>query len=91
MKIKKSLSEKNIEDLIFYANNDEQVIKFTSDPKRFKDRESFEVWLKKGRKMYVMVDDNDKLCGITWFGPEGDGFTLAIRIYEQARGKGLAF
>ena len=71
MKVKKGLSQKNIEQLIAFADNDEAVKKFTSDAKRFKDRESFENWLKKGRKIYSLVNENDDLMGISWFGPEG--------------------
>jgi len=29
--------------------------------------------------------------GISWFGEEGNGFTLALRIYDKARGKGLGY
>jgi len=91
MKIKKELSEKNIEQLVNYANCDESVRKFTSDPKRFKSKETFNEWLRKGRKIYALVDDEDNLMGITWFGKEGEAFTLAIRIYGRARGKGLGY
>lgn len=91
MKIKNGLSNRNIEELITYANSDEKVKKFTSDEKRFKDKESFEKWLKKGRKIYCLVNENDDLMGISWFGPEGEGFTLALRMYGQARGKGLGY
>lgn len=91
MEIKKILSEKNIKQLIKYANNDETVKKNTSDAKRFKDRESFENWFKKGRKIYSLVNENDDLMGISWFGPEGEGFTFGLRIYGEARGKGLGY
>jgi ribosomal protein S18 acetylase RimI-like enzyme len=91
MEIKRELSEKNIEQLIEYANNDEAVKKNTSDAKRFKDRASFENWLKKKRKVYSLVDEKGDLMGISWFGEEGEGFTLALRIYDGARGKGFGY
>lgn len=91
MEIKVGLSEKNIRQLIDYANNDEVIKKNTSDGKRFKDRESFEEWLKKGRKIYSLVNENADLMGISWFGAEGEGFTFGIRIYGEARGKGLGY
>jgi len=91
MEVKNGLSEKNIEQLIAYANSDETVKKFTSDGRRFKDKESFENWLKKGRKIYSLVNENGDLMGISWFGEEGDGFTFALRIYGEARGKGLGY
>jgi hypothetical protein len=34
--------------------NDEEVKKFTSDAKRFKDIESYQEWLKKGRQIYSL-------------------------------------
>jgi len=91
MEIKNALSEKNIGQLIEYANNDELIKKYTSDLKRFKDRDSYENWLKKGRKVYVLVDDKDNLTAISWFGEEGEGFTFALRVYGKARGKGLGY
>jgi len=90
MRIVKGIQEKNIDQLINYTNRDGDVKKFTSDLKRFLNREALNEWLKKGRKIYTLIDDGDNLLGITWFGPEGDGFTFAIRMYEDARGKGLA-
>jgi len=92
MEIRKGLSEKNIRQLIEYANNDEKVKKFTSDAKRFKNRESYNEWLKKDRAIYRLVDGDDNLLGITWFGMEGsEGFTLAIRMYGSARNKGFSY
>lgn len=90
MEIKKGLSGENIDQLICYANQDSEVKKFTSDAKRFKDRKSYKEWLKKGRSIYALVNKKGELRGISWFGEEGEGFTLAIRIYGEARGKGLA-
>jgi ribosomal protein S18 acetylase RimI-like enzyme len=91
MEIKKDLSEKNIKQLIKYTNNDDLIKKCTSDLKRFVNRESYENWLKKGRKIYSLVDEKDNLMGISWFGGEGEGFTFALRIYGKARGEGLGY
>lgn len=91
MEIKEGLSEKNIDQLIEYANSDKAVGRFTSDPKRFKDRESYKNWLAKGRKIYSFVDKKGNLMGVSWFGKEGDGFTFALRIYGEARGKGYGY
>jgi len=91
MKIKKELSKRNIGQLISYANNDEVVKKYTSDFKRFRDQESFKKWLEKGRKIYCLVNEDDDLLGISWFGIEGEGFTLALRMYGKVRGKGLGY
>lgn len=91
MEIKHGLSSKCVEQLIDYSNNDEEVKKFTSDAKRFKDIESYQEWLKKGRQIYSLVDEGGNLMGITWFGYEGDGFTLAIRTYARARHRGYSY
>jgi len=90
VEIIEGLDEKNLDQLIEYTMTDESVAKFTSDRKRFCSPEGYREWLKKGRTIYCMVDDKGDLTGITWFGFEGDGFTLAIRVYGSARGKGLA-
>ena len=134
--IKKGLSEKQIGQLIKYAATDDGL-KFTSDPKRFKDRQSFDEFSKEILAYYVLVDREDDLLGIIWFhdlphthviarsettkqsqslddvslvdgkhdhteiasspvttAPRNDeeiyGISFAIRLYGEARGKGLA-
>jgi len=103
-KIKKGISEKQIEQLIEYSLTDESVGKFTSDKERFKDRQAFNEWRKKGREIMVMTNDDGDLLGITWLGlkdlpernykikidPKKYKKSFAIRIYGEARGKGLA-
>lgn len=103
--IKEGISKKQISDLISYSNKDTLIQYTTSDNTRFKDRIAFNRWLEKGRDVYVMSDKKEKLFGIIWFGkkpiPKDANFTkvfnkdlysvtFAIRIYENARGKGLS-
>ncbi len=102
--IKQGLTNNQVEQLIFYSNTDKEVQRFTSDPKRFKDKKAFEKWRQKGRIIYTITDLEDNLLGIIWFGeeplpqreftqtfnPQEFGITFAIRIYGEARGKGLA-
>ncbi len=73
---------------------------------RFASKENFNNWLKKGRSVFTLVSNTGKLVGIVWFGtediptkgntfiPDFDpklyGITYAIRLYDEARGKGLA-
>lgn len=90
MEIKTGISNENIDILIEYSKTDADVAKFTSDQKRFANRDSFNEWLGKGRTIYSLVNEQGKLVGITWFGYANEGFTLAIRLYAEARGKGLA-
>lgn len=121
--IKKGLSEKQISQLIEYAKSDEGL-KFTSDPKRFKDRESFDEFSKEILAYYALTNESDDLLGIIWFHdlpisviaspqsgeaisestgiaassdsqtPRNDeqsyGISFAIRLYGEARGKGLS-
>lgn len=97
--IKKGLSDKQIDQLINYAATDDGL-KYTSDPKRFKNRESFDEFSKEILAYYTLTDDQDNLLGIIWFqdldlylnreNPSEYGITFAIRLYGEARGKGLA-
>jgi ribosomal protein S18 acetylase RimI-like enzyme len=94
--IQPEISKHQIDQLITYSNSDPQVIAFTSDPSRFKDRAAFNKWLEKGRSIYTLTDDNGDLLGIVWFGQEylsgyqQCGFTFAVRTYGPARGQHLA-
>jgi ribosomal protein S18 acetylase RimI-like enzyme len=97
--IKKGLSEKQTSQLIEYAKTDEGL-KYTSDPKRFKDKESFEEFSKEILAYYSLTNENGDLLGIIWFhdldlylnkeNPSDYGISFAIRLYGEARGKGLS-
>lgn len=85
---KKGITDSQIEEIIYYANHDEQIIKFTSDKTRFADLSAYKSWFtKKNPTIYTLTDKLGHLCGFIWF--ESD--TFAIRIYAEARGKGLSF
>ena len=100
----KGITVEQAEEIVLYANQDESVMKFTSDPKRFKDNLAFHEWLKKGRSIYTLSDISGKLAGVIWFGPkempykpytealdrDAYGITFSIRIYGHWRGKHLA-
>jgi len=94
--IKKGILDRQIDQLIEYSLNDESVGKFTSDRERFKNRQAFEEWQQKGREIFTL-NNNNNLVGIVWTGLKekqigGKKYnkTFAIRIYGEARGKGLA-
>lgn len=104
LNVNKGITEALINEVIWYANTDSEIKKFTSDFKRFKDRESSRNWLKKGRIIYTLTS-GERLLGLIWLGEEimpSDGqfirdineqeygVTFAIRIYGEARGKHLA-
>lgn len=102
--IKNGISNWQIQQLINLTNTDDDIKKFTSDQKRFSSIEAFEEWKKKDRSIYILTNDQEELLGIFWLGekklPEADydksfdrnkfGITFGIRIYGEARGKGMA-
>lgn len=102
--IKVGINHSQIEQLIDYANTDKLIQRFTSDPRRFRDRKAFEKWGEKGRSIYTLADTNGRLLGIVWLGQEAMpgkefiadfdpgkyGVTFTIRVYGSARGKRLA-
>lgn len=63
---KKGITDGQIDQLITYAQTDEGVKRFTSDPVRFASRESFNAWRKPGAEFYTLVDEENKLMGIIW-------------------------
>lgn len=97
------LTDADVASVIAYANTDPLLARFTSDKKRFKDTESFDLWKEKGRVIYSLHNSAGELAGILWFGTEelptrarslaANGqfdTTFAIRLYGDARGKRLA-
>lgn len=67
---------------------------------RFKDHESVEKWLAKGREVHWLLGKDNDLAGIIWYGPaepphpiDTKGVTpetFAIQIYDGYVGNGLA-
>lgn len=105
LQVYNGISDHQIDQLISYANTEKAIQRFTSDPKRFQNKNSFEKWRQKGRSIYVLENNTGDLLGLIWFGGEEIpsekkftkrfdtfkyGVTFAIRIYQQARGKRLA-
>lgn len=95
-KIKKGLTDNQINQLINFSLEDPDL-KYTSDASRFKDRAGFDEFSTHILAYYVLTDSEDNLAGIIWFDdfivkelPEGYGISIAIRLYSEARGKGLA-
>lgn len=93
----KGITEAQIKQLIEFATSDPEVIRFTSDPERFKDRAAFDLWKQTRADIYTLSDNNGDLLGIIWFEKKplesmlDMNTTFAIRVYGDARGKGLAY
>jgi ribosomal protein S18 acetylase RimI-like enzyme len=105
LKIKEGISNNQIDQLVKFANEDEQIVKLTSDFRRFRTREMADQWFTEVKpQVYVLEDQNQNLKGIIWFDDLPilkDEYTVnfditeyqltfAIRLYDDARGKGLA-
>ena len=94
--IQQGILDCHIDQLIEYSQSDPDIKKFTSDTKRFNSRDSFFEWQRQGRIIYTLVDEQQNLLGIIWFGQKDPpiktnaNFTFAIRIYSSARGQGLS-
>jgi len=97
LRIETTMTESQIEELIHHSINDQEVVKNTSDSTRFKNREAFDTWLISEPSLYILTDTTNTLLGIAWvqkmsnqlIQPEFDT-TAAIRLYGEARGKGLS-
>lgn len=94
--IKRGLTKAQIQQLINFAQTDALVRKFTSDQDRFKNKAAYNQWREKDRTIYSLVDNQDNLVGIIWFGekelPKNSKYkvTFAVRLYPPVRGRGLA-
>jgi ribosomal protein S18 acetylase RimI-like enzyme len=100
--IVRSLSDDQINQLITYTHEDPDVLACTRDAQRFTDFETTKEFLKKV-DFYALLD-GETLCGIIWFhnkllpdkqykktvDKELFTITFGIRLYGNAKGKGLA-
>ncbi len=97
LRIETTITDSQIDELIYHSTNDQQVIIKTSDPTRFKDRQAFNDWLQNKPSLYVLTDATSKLLGFAWVQKLSNPLiqsefdtTAAIRLYGDARGKGLS-
>lgn len=106
LKVKEGITQKQIEQLINFSQTDPEIFQNTSDQQRFSSLTEFNKWQLQGRRTYVLEDRKGNLRGIIWFGekelPKREGYirkvnpqryttTFAIRLYGEARGKGIAY
>lgn len=104
LEINEGLTDEQVAQLVKYTNSDPDIQKYTSDNTRFKSAEIYKNWLKKIEPtVYSLVDPNRNLVGIGWFSrkkfprakltkeinTDNYPFTNGVRIYGDARGKGL--
>lgn len=102
-------NERLIEQLLHFSHTDPVMIQHTYDVRRFADRETFDAWCAKDRRLLILTNlQEDTLLGLAWtrrgaippasvlfdlparFNPESWKFTLAKRLYAEARGRGLS-
>ena len=92
-----------IKQLIAYTKSDVAVQAYTEDTTRFRSLVSFATWKKKGRTIYALLEKENRLVGVFWIGESAPPaalakypasrepmLTFAVRLYAEARGKGLA-
>ena len=100
------LSHTQIDELIRYAATDPALQKWTSDPVRFETKLAVEEWSAKVSSITVLTNRSGKLLGLGWVQdesfPQIENCTLpaeeqlkftktsAVRLYGEARGKGLS-
>lgn len=99
-KINKSITPLQVKQLISFSNLDPQSKKFTTDQQRFQNLKAYHFWRRKKRTIFCLTDKQGNLAGIIWFGRKKlplkslpvfkYPFTLSVRLYPPARGRGLA-
>ena len=84
--IQQGILDTQIDQLIEYSQADPDIKKFTSDPTRFADKQSFATWQQQGRLIYTLIDSHQNLLGLIWFGQKDSplnikaNFTFAGRL-----------
>lgn len=99
--IYKSLTDSQIHELLYFANNDPLVIKFTSDKTRFLNKDVFSKWAI-DKEVYSLSDETRSFFGgIIWIekkpiperaelDQEKYSLTTALRVYGKLRGQHLS-
>lgn len=92
---KSGITDSQIDELIYFANNDPQVLAYTNDKTRWVNRDAYNLWLEKKPIIYTLSNKTGNLCGFIWFrekaGVPGFKYCFGIRLYADARGKGLSY
>jgi ribosomal protein S18 acetylase RimI-like enzyme len=97
------LTDEHIRQLVAYTKEDTDIRTFTRDDSRFANEEMVKQFTEHAA-LYILTNGKN-LCGIIWFSPKAlpdklyiKDFekalyttTFAIRLYGEAKGKGLAF
>jgi|GEM_PF-4203404 len=65
--IKPGLTPKQITELISFSKLDQAINRFTLDSQRFRNRQTYAKWLKKGRFPYTLSNQAGNLLGLIWF------------------------
>ena len=95
-KVQNFITQDQINQLIYYSNNDTEVLKFTHDSKRFRNINSFNKWFNNHIEIYVLTNNTNNLLGIIWIKLKENDLskfkhTFAIRIYKPLRGRGYSY
>ena len=92
---KSGITDSQIDELIYFSNNDPQILSYTHDKDHRGSRQAYNLWLKTNPIIYTLSNKKGNLCGFIWFREKhvipGFNITFSIRLYGDARGKGLSF
>src|SRR5689334_16202496 len=92
------LTPQTTEQLIHFSATDPQVVTNTHDQVRFANDVALKDWLSKGKELFVLETEAGDLRGLAWVSHKTSAevplpsysLTFGIRLYDSARGKGLA-
>lgn len=100
----RTLTDEHQAQLLSFAHTDPLIVENTSDPERFASAEKLQHWLAGDRLIFALTpqENPSELAGLFWFSHEpfpletadetaqNSTWTMAIRLYETARGKRLS-
>jgi len=103
VQVRKGITTHHVKKLIYYSSNDDLVLKFTQDRKRYRDLKTFNKG-KNSRFYYSLVGRKNEFAGVVWFSKKAIpnknflvefdsknyGITFGLRIYGKFRGRGLS-
>jgi ribosomal protein S18 acetylase RimI-like enzyme len=94
--VREGWSDEVAEGLVAGAREDEMRRWVPRDlAERFSDTDAANEWYERNHKRIYALAQRATLTGVIWYSPNsrpdlGADYTFAIRMYEQARGRGLA-
>ena len=86
LSVLKSVSGRDIRQVLSYTKSDRVIRTATHDTDYFKSKRTFLSWKRRGKTVYSLINRHGKLFGIIWFNKG----VRTLRIYPPGRKKGVA-